>query len=125
VKQRDLLSATSLISVILLALHISQDIVFGFDPAGLHHLFGVAILLVVVCGAVLLRERSSGKVIMLLGGVMAAGMLPMHMRNGLRPEFLEKSGALLFIWTMYVLGVTGLFSVILAVRALRDRQVAS
>jgi uncharacterized protein YdaL len=48
------------------------------------------------------------------------------MRNGLRPEFLEKSGALLFIWTVYVLGVMGFFSIILAVRALviraSDRQ---
>jgi hypothetical protein len=124
-KQSDLLSVTSILSVLLLALHISQDIVFGFDRAGLNHLVGVAILLVVVCGAVLLRERRSGKVIMLLGGVMAAAMLPLHMRNGLRPEFLEKSGALLFIWTLYVLGVTGAFSVILAIQALRGRRVAS
>ncbi len=80
-KQRDLLSVTSILSTLLLALHISQDIVFGFDRAGLNHLVGVAILLVVVCGAVLLRERRSGKVIMLLGGVMAAAMLPLHMRN--------------------------------------------
>jgi hypothetical protein len=119
VKQNELLRATSLLSVLLLTLHISQDVVFGFDPAGLHHLFGVAILLIVVCGAVLLGERTSGKVIMLLGGVVAAGMLPLHMRNGLRPEFLEKSGALLFTWTLYALGVTGGLSVILAVRALR------
>ena len=124
-KQRDLLSVTSMLSVVLLALHISQDIVFGFDPAGLHHLFGVAVLLVVVCGAVLLRERSLGKVIMLLGGVLAAAMLPLHMRNGMRPEFLEKGGALLFIWTLYVLGVTGGLSVILAVQELRHRRVAS
>src|SRR5437667_4198366 len=116
---------TSILSMLLLALHISQDIVFGLDPAGLHHLVGVAILLVVVCGAVLLRERPSGKVIMLLGGVTAVGMLPLHMRNGLRPEFLEKSGALLFIWTLYVLGVTGGLSVILAVQALSVRRVAS
>ena len=50
-KQRDLLSVTSLLSVLLLSLHISQDIVFGFDRAGLNHLVGVAILLLVVCGA--------------------------------------------------------------------------
>jgi hypothetical protein len=125
VKQRDLLSVTSILSMLLLALHISQDIVFGFDPAGLHHLFGVAILVVVVCGAVLLRERPSGKVIMLLGGVIALAMMPMHMRNGLRPEFLEKSGALLFVWILYVLGVLGAFTVVLAVQALRDRRVAS
>ena len=52
-------------------------------------------------------------------------MLPLHMRNGLRPEPLEKSGVLLFIWTLYVLGVTGAFSAILAVQALRARWIAS
>ena len=124
-KQTDLLSVTSILSVALLTLHISQDIVFGFDRGGLNQLLGVAILLVLVCGAVLLRERTSGKVIMLLGGAIAVAMMPMHMRNGLRPEFLEKSGALLFVWTLYVLGVTGAFSIILAVLALRTRRTAS
>jgi hypothetical protein len=56
---------------------------------------------------------------------MAAGMLPLHMRNGFRPEFLEKSGALLFVWTLYVLGVNGAFSIILAGLALRRRDAAS
>src|SRR6476619_2142638 len=83
------------------------------------------VLLALTCGALLLPDRRLGQVIMLLGGVIAAGMLPLHMRNGLRPEFLEKSGALLFIWTLYVLGVAGSFSVILAVQALRSRRVAS
>ena len=124
-KRTDLLSVTSLVSALLLALHISQDIVFGFDRAGLNHLVGVAILLVLVCGAVLLREWRVGTVIMLLGGIMAAGMLPLHMRNGFRPEFLEKSGALLFIWTLYVLGVIGGFSVILAIQVLLTRRSAA
>ncbi len=124
-KQNDLLSATTIFSVILLALHISQDIVFGFDRGGLNQLVGVAILFVVLCGALLLRERASGKVIMLFGGVMAVAMMPLHMRNGLRPEFLEKSGALLFVWTLYVLGVTGMFSIVLAVQALRGRRAGS
>jgi hypothetical protein len=122
VKQNDLLSGLSILSVLLLALHISQDIVFGFDRAGLNHLVGVTILLVIACGAVLLRERTLGTAVMLLGGVMAAGMLPLHMRHGLRPEFLDKSGALLFIWTLYVLGVIGAFSVILAVQVLLARR---
>ena len=124
-KQDDLLSVTSILSVLLLALHISQDIVFGFDRGGLNQLVGVAILLVVACGAVPLRERRSGKVIMLFGGVAAAGMLPLHMRHGLHPEFFEKSGALLFVWTLYVLAVTGAFSVILAVQALRGPRTES
>jgi len=124
-KENDLLSVTSILSVLLLALHISQDIVFGFDRGGLNQIVGVAILFVLLCGAVLLRERRSGKVIMLLGGVVAFAMLPLHMRNGLRPEFLEKSGALLFVWTLYVLGVIGAFSVTLAIQALRGRRLTS
>lgn len=124
-KQNDMLSLASMLSVLLLALHISQDVVFGFDRAGLNHLIGVAILLVILCGSTLLRERTLGKVIMLLGGLMATVMLPVHMRDGLRPEFLEKSGALLFVWILYVLAVIGAFSVVLAVQALRARRVAS
>ena len=124
-RQNDLLSSTSILSVLLLALHISQDIVFGFDRAGLNHLAGAGILLVIACGAILWRERISGKVIMLLGGLLSALMLPMHMRNGMRPEFLEKSGALLFIWILYVLGVMGGFSMILAIQALRTRRLGS
>jgi hypothetical protein len=120
-KQNRLLAGMTLASVVLLALHISQDIVFGFDRAGLNHLVGVGILLVITCGAVLLPHRRLGQIIMLLGGIVAAGMLPLHMRNGLRPEFLAKTGALLFIWTLYVLGVMGFLSIILAARALVTR----
>jgi hypothetical protein len=110
---------SSLVSAVLLALHISQDIVFGFDRAGLNHLVGVGIILVIVCGTLLMPHRWWGRVIMLLGGVMSAAMLPLHMRNGLRPEFLETDGALLFIWTLYLLGVLGFFSIILAMLELR------
>ena len=123
-KRNDLLSATSILSMLLLALHISQDIVFGFDRAGLNHLVGVGIILVIVCGTLLLPHRRVGQVIMLLGGVMSAGMLPLHMRHGLRPEFLQTSGALLFIWTLYLLGVMGFFSIILAVLELTRPSAA-
>jgi len=118
-KRHVMLMGSSLVSAVLLALHISQDIVFGFDRAGLNHLIGVGIILLVVCGTLLLSHRQLGRVIMLLGGVMSAGMLPLHMRHGLRPEFLQNSGALLFVWTLYLLGVMGFFSIILAVLELR------
>lgn len=123
-KRHVMLVVTSLVSSLLLSLHISQDIVFGFDQAGLNHLVGVGIILVIVCGTLLLPQRRVGQVIMLLGGVMSAGMLPLHMRHGLRPEFLERSGALLFIWTLYLLGVMGFFTIIVAVLELRRPSAA-
>jgi hypothetical protein len=118
-KRHVMLVVTSLVSAVLLTLHISQDIVFGFDRAGLNHLVGVGIILVIVCGTLLLPHRLPGRIIMLLGGVMAAGMLPLHMRHGLRAEFLQKSGALGFVWTLYLLGVIGCFTVILALLEMR------
>jgi hypothetical protein len=124
-KRHVMLMATSLISAVLLALHISQDIVFGFDRAGLNHLVGVAIIAVIVCGALLLPHRRSGRIIMLVGGVISAGMLPLHMRHGLRPEFLQTSGALLFVWTLYLLGVLGFTSIVLAILELRKPSAES
>ena len=118
-KRHVMLMVTSLVSAVLLTLHISQDIVFGFDRAGLNHLVGVGVILIIVCGTLLLPHRRLGRVIMLLGGAVSAGMLPIHMRHGLRPEFLQSSGALLFILTLYLLGVMGFFSIILAVLELR------
>jgi hypothetical protein len=115
VTRRAMLTTSSLLSAVLLTLHISQDIIFGFDTAGLNHLVGVGIILVIVIGTLLLPNGRLGKVIMLLGGVMSAGMLPLHMRNGLKLEFLQTSGATLFVWTVYLLGVMGFFSMIVAV----------
>ena len=113
----DLLPISSLLSAVLLSVHISQDIVLGLDRAGLNHLVGVSILLLLVCGTLLLRDRILGKIIMLLGGIMAAGMLPLHMRNGFSPEFLQRDGVLLFVWVLYLLGVNGGFAIVLAVRS--------
>ena len=69
-KRHVMLMVTSLASAVLLSLHISKDIVFGFDSAGLNHLVGVEIILVIVCGTLLLPRRWLGQVIMLLGGAM-------------------------------------------------------
>jgi hypothetical protein len=120
-KPRGALPILSLLSAVLLSLHISQDIVFGFDSAGLNHLVGVSILLVLVCGATLLQERWLGRVVMLLGGVMALGMLPLHMRHGFRPAFLQKDGALLFVWVLYLLGINGALCIVLFFHALIRR----
>lgn len=109
-----LLTTASLLAAVLLSLHISQDIILGLDKAGINHLVGVALILAIACGALLLPHRRVGKVLMLLGGAMAAAMLPLHMRNGLRPELLQADGATLFVTTLYLLGVTGFFTIIVA-----------
>lgn len=112
------LTVASLLSIVLLPLHIGGDIVRGFDAGGPGLLIAVLILLVLACGTLLLAERPSGHVIMFLGGLAALGMPLIHRNNGFTAAVARSPGGLLFIWTLMALGVTGGLAMILAARGL-------
>lgn len=118
-KPNVMLTVTSLLSILLLSLHIAEDIVLGFAPGGLTNLFGIAVLVVYLSGTLLLSDRRSGLVIVLLGSLIAAGMPVLHMM-GAGVGVKRSAGAFFFIWTLYALGVIGVFGVILSIRALRN-----
>jgi len=111
-----LLTIASLLSILLLSLHLTQDALRekpGTWPAGPGNLVAILILLVFLCGTLLLAGRRSGYILMLLGGIFAAGMPVLHLtapRFGLTP----RPGQPFFMWTLIALGVIGSFSVILA-----------
>jgi hypothetical protein len=69
-------------------------------------------------GTLVLAERRSGYVIMLFGGLIAAGMPVIHMRGARYVEIAKSSGGFFFVWTLFALDVTGLFSLILSARGL-------
>ncbi len=117
IKQKAILTATSLLSILLLSIHVTDDIVRGFDKWGFEKLSFVLILVVWLYGTLLLAERRSGHIIMLLGGLLAALMPAIHMRG--TGAFVKSSGAFFFIWTLFALGAAGTLSVILAARGLR------
>ena len=118
-KSSVMLRVTALLSILLLSFHIAEDIVLGFSGGGLENLFGIAILLVFLCGALLWSDRRSGLVIVLLGSILATGMPILHM-TGAGVGVKRSAGAFFFVWTLYALGVTGSFGVILSARALRN-----
>lgn len=116
-KRSTILTITSLLSILLLSFHLTQDALRekpGTWPAGPGNLVAIAILLVYLCGTVLLAGRRSGYVIMLLGGVFAALMPVIHLTAAGFGR-VPRPGAHFFMWTLIALGVTGVFSVILAV----------
>lgn len=119
-----MLIVTSLLSIVLLSLHISEDIVLGFAGGGLTNLIAIAILVVYLCGTLLLSGRRSGLVIVLVGSLIAAAMPVMHMR-GAGVGVRRSEGAFFFVWTLYALGVTGAFGLILSVRALPSSRVVA
>ena len=117
-KPNALLTVTSLLSILLMTLHITDDIQRGLSPAAADNVFGVVILAVWLVGTLLLTERRSGYVIMLLGGLFAAAMPVLHMSGTGYPAIAKSSGGFFFVWTLFAVGSTGTLSVILSARAL-------
>lgn len=113
------LTIASLITIILLPFHIGGDIALGLDRGGSGVLFVVVpIMLVIACAALLLSERRSGHIIMLLGGLAALGMPIIHRNNAFTPVIAKSPGGIFFIWTLMALGVTGGLAIVLSARGL-------
>ena len=127
-KQNVMLTIASLLSILLLTLHLTDDIVRGISKAEPSNLIVVPVFVVLLYGTLVLAGRRSGYVIMLLGGLIAAGMPVIHMRGARYGDIATSSGGFFFVWTLFALGVTGLFSLILSVRglwSLRSGQATS
>src|SRR5437870_2449147 len=122
-----MLVISSLLSILLLTLHVTDDIVRGISKAQPSNT-ALLVLVVWLYGTLVLAERRSGHVIMLLVGLFAAGMPVLHMRGVHYPEIAASSGGYFFVWTLWALGALGGFTFILAARglwSLRRGQPAS
>jgi hypothetical protein len=116
-KPNAVLVVTSLLSILLLTLHVTDDIVRGISKAESSNI-ALLVLTVLLYGTVVLAERRSGHVIMLLVGLFAAAMPVMHMRGVHYPEIAKSTGGFFFVWTLWALGGLGGVTIILAARGL-------
>jgi hypothetical protein len=111
------LPIASLLSILLLTLHVTDDIVRGISKAEPSNI-ALIVLAVFLYGTLVLAERRSGHIIMLLVGVFAAAMPVMHMRGTHYAEIAKSTGGFFFVWTLWALGGLGGLTLILAARAL-------
>ena len=112
-----LLPIASLLSILLLTLHITDDIVRGISKAESSNT-ALLVLAVFLYGSLVLAERRSGHVIMLLVGLFAAGMPVIHMRGAHYGEIAKSTGGFFFVWTLWALGGLGGLTLILSARGL-------
>ena len=112
-----LLTTASLLSILLLTLHITDDIVRGISKAEPANT-ALIVLVVFLYGTLVLSERRSGHVIMLLVGLFAAGMPVLHMRGAHYGEIARSAGGFFFVWTLWALGGLGGLTFVLSVRGL-------
>src|SRR5215510_11979954 len=116
-KPHAILVVTSLLSILLLTLHVTDDIVRGISKAEPSNI-ALAVLAILLYGTLVLAERRSGHVIMLLVGLFAAAMPVIHMRGAHYGEIAKSSGGYFFVWTLWALGGLGGFTFILSVSGL-------
>jgi len=116
-KHNAILVVTSLLSILLLTLHITDDIVRGISQAESSNI-ALLVLVLFLYGKLALADRRSGHVIMLLVGLFSAAMPVMHMRGTHYGEIARSSGGFFFVWTLWALGGLGGLTFVLAARGL-------
>jgi hypothetical protein len=119
-KQNVSLTIASLLSILLTTLHLADDVVRGFEK-GSSSLFAVPVLVIWLYGTLMLAERRSGWIIILLGSVLGVLAPILHFRATgaiARGEIAQSSGGFFFVWVLIALGVTSLFSLVLSAREL-------
>ena len=116
-KHNAVLVVTSLLSILLLTLHVTDDIVRGISKAEPSKI-ALFVLAIWLYGTLVLAERRAGHIIMLLVGLFAVAMPVMHMRGEHYGEIARSTGGFFFVWTLWALGGLGGFTFILSARGL-------
>lgn len=127
-KNNLLLTVASLLSILLLTFHLADDIVRGFEKGGLSNLIAVPITVLWLYGTLVLAERRSGYVIVLLGSLLGAFVPVVHFRAAAGVaggRIANSSGAFFFVWTLLAIGVCSVFSIILSAHGLWKLRRAS
>jgi hypothetical protein len=120
-KRSVMLTVASLLSILFFTFHLADDVVRGIEPGTATNLTAVPIFVLWLYGTLVLFERRSGYIITLLGGLFAMVVPIAHMTGrgfGVTSRIGHTSGHFFFVWILIVIGVTGLFSVILSARGL-------
>jgi len=118
-KQNVTLTIASLLSVLFMTLHTTDDIVRGMEPGTLFDLIVLPILAVQLYGTLVLAGKRSGYVILLLVSLLELVVPVVHMKGaGVGGAIAASSGGYFFIWTLLALGLTALFCVMLSARGL-------
>lgn len=121
-----LLTIASLLTILFLTFHISDEIARGMEHGGLNMVIPVLIMAAWLYGTLVLAGRRSGYIIMLLVAIFGTGIPILHMSGTVGlvggKIAVDSSGAFFWAWGNWTLCVISAFSIILAVRCLWNPQ---
>ncbi len=122
-----MLTIASLLSILFLTFHFSDEVARGMEDGGLTMVIPVLIMAVGLYGTLALGGRRSGYIIMFLVAIIGTGIPILHMAGaGLVGGKIAagSGGAFFWVWGNMAMCTISAFSVILAVRALWNPQWA-
>jgi hypothetical protein len=114
------LTIASLLMINLLIFHLSDEIARGLEPGKISTVYAAPIVAVWLYGALVLVERRSGHIILLLGSILGFGISVLHMMGGgLAGGRIANTGGIFFwAWTLLTLSVTAAFTFALSAHGL-------
>jgi hypothetical protein len=121
-KENVMITISSLASIVLTTFHLTGDYALGIEKTGKAIFIVVPVAVVFLYGAVVVAERWPRYIVILLGSLLGLYAVYLHAQSARIGEIAVSRGGFFYIWVLIALGVTSLFSVILAVRGLWSLQ---
>jgi hypothetical protein len=122
-KRNVVLIVASLLSLLFMIVHLTQDTIHQAEGS-MTYPVPVVFLALWLYATLMAPDRVWGYVMMLLGGLFSAGMIVVHARG----IVVSQSGGFFFVWTLFALSTTGWLTIMLAARgigmAIRARRAA-
>jgi hypothetical protein len=116
--EKTLLTAASLVTIVLFTIHQADDVVRGMVPGRFLNLVIIAMGSIWLYATLMLVGRRSGYIIVLVFSLLMLVIPVVHMMGPGMGFGTTRSNGLLFVWTVLAIGVTSLFSIALSVRGL-------
>lgn len=117
---RTTLTVTSVIAILLVSLHISDDIVRGFEPGGFRTAQGILMMSVWLYATIALAPGRLKYSLMLLGALLGVVVSLAHMRGAgiVGGRVAGSEGMLLWVYTIFILGLMSTVSAVMSAREL-------
>jgi hypothetical protein len=115
----------SLLSLLLLTVHLTDDAVRGISPAGPESMYAIVVAGLLLCAILAHPHQTIGVVAMMLVGLFSVAMAPLHLRGARINDIAGGQGGFLFIWTLWALGILGVAVLILGAWELQLRRRSS
>jgi hypothetical protein len=116
-----MLTITSLLLIVLTLAHVAQDVVYGYEPGSINNLLVVPIAVVWLYGTLMLAGGRSGYIINLLLSLFSLVVPLIHAQGkgfGIASRMAHTTGHFFFVFSLFAIGVLGIFSAILSVHGL-------